>query len=93
MIDILDIRDWKQTGMELKTEISNAVAATQSVVIQPLPNKLIMTQAQYDMLESDPDLVGVEPKERIYITPHNAMDVIISEVDDNHNVSKYIELL
>lgn len=77
-MDILDIRDWKQTGEALKTEIGNAVKATQSIIIQPLPNKLVMTRTQYEDLEQDPEMRSFQGSvERIFITPHNAMDVIV----------------
>lgn len=79
MNNTLDIRDLTETGLELKTAIANAVADTQRYIIRTLPDKLIMTQVQYDILEDDPDLVGTIPNERIYITPHNAMDCIIRE--------------
>jgi len=76
----IDIRDWKQTGDELKREIDEAVKSTQSVVIRPLPNKLVMTGPQYDMLQADPEMRGFwTSQERVYITPYNAMDVVIQE--------------
>lgn len=77
-MDTLDITDWKQTGWELKIEIDKAVASTQSVIIQPLPNKIIMTKAQYDMLQHDPEMIGAyKSNEHLYKTTHNLMDVII----------------
>jgi hypothetical protein len=75
--DTIDITDWKMKDDELKLEILKAVRSTQSLVIQPLPNRLVMTKSQYDMLQPDPDLRGIYPKEQIYYTPDNAMDVII----------------
>lgn len=78
IFDTLDIRDWPQQGDALKLEIANAVASTQSVIIRELPNKLIMSQAQYQQLEHDPDLKSFPGSvDRIYVTPHNAMDVIV----------------
>lgn len=78
--DILDITPWKQKGWELKVEIENAVASTQSIIIQPLPNILIMTKAQYDDLQHDPEMIGAyQSTQHLYLTPHNVMDVVIKD--------------
>lgn len=74
----LDIRDFPQKGEALKEEITKAVASTQSVIIRTLPNKLVMTRAQYESLEHDPDLKSFEGTvDRVFVTKHNAMDVVI----------------
>lgn len=79
-MDTLDIRDFKETGAELVTAISNAVAGTQRVIIQRLPDKIVMTRVQYEQLEHDPDMQAFDGRtERIFLTPHNAMDVIVKE--------------
>lgn len=79
MSDTLDIRDFKEKDDELKIAIAQAVRDTQRLVIQPLPSKIIMTYAQFDMLQPDPDLRGLYPKEQIYMTPDNVMEVTIDE--------------
>lgn len=76
----IDIRDWRQTGQELKTAIWQAVKDTQLFVVRPLPNELVMTGDQYDMLQDDPEMQGMwQSQQRVYVTPDNAMDVIIQE--------------
>jgi hypothetical protein len=76
----IDIRDWKQQHADLKTEIVNAVKSTQSVVVRPLPDKLVMTPIQYDMLQQDPEMQGMyESNQHVYVTSENAMEVIIQE--------------
>jgi hypothetical protein len=76
--DTIDIREWKMTGDDLKKEIVNAVRDTQRYVIQTLPNKLVMTPAQYDDLQHDPEMHGFyKEQQRVYVTTENAMDVII----------------
>lgn len=76
----IDIRDWKHTGDELKREIVEAVKSTQLLIVRPLPDKLVMTGEQYDMLQSDPEMHGMwESQQRVYVTSENAMDVIIQE--------------
>ena len=75
---VLDIRDWKQKGAELVKEINEAVADTQKIIIRPLPHTLVMTGAQYDMLQDDPEMRGWHgSQQRVYVTPLNAMDVVI----------------
>lgn len=77
--DELDITHWRQKGADLHTEIVNAVKSTQSVIIQPLPNILTMTQAQYDsllLLKNMPEMY--QSKERFYYTPLNVMEVRVS---------------
>ncbi len=80
--DLLDIRHLTDTGEDLKGEILRMVSATQSpLLIMPLPNILIMTRAQYDAMQTDPDMIGdyQYSSERVYVTPLNAMDVRIVE--------------
>lgn len=72
----IDITDCKLKGAALKQEIIDRVKATQSVIIQTLPNVLILTKEQYKDLEHDPEMYGAE-KSRVYITPYNAMDLDI----------------
>lgn len=87
MSDTIDITPLKETGLELRQAIYNAVQDTQSaVLLTPLPNILIMTFAQYENLDPYGDMVGAyQSKQRIYITRHedgkplNAMDVVVKD--------------
>jgi len=80
----IDIRDSKLKDNELKAEIVRMVEATQGLVTRPLPDKLIMTKAQFEMLsgemigahDSDGSVI-ISATERIYITPKNVMDVVV----------------
>lgn len=83
---VLDITHLKLKGAALTQEIENMVGATQKLIIQPLPNELLMTQAQFEDLikrtgkdftedeESNP-----QPKEQIYRTKHNCMDIRVRD--------------
>lgn len=75
--DTIDITDCKLKGEELVTEIADRVKATQAVIIRTLPNKLVMRPDQYDELQHDIDMHGNYEEEAVFITPHNAMDVIV----------------
>lgn len=76
----LDITDWKQTGDALKLEISNAVLATQSTLIQDLPSELLMTATQFIDLSDDPDMLPMHgTTEKLWLTPHNVMEIIVKE--------------
>jgi len=78
--DYIDITPLKETGQALKQAIFNAVKDTQGVILAPLPNVLIMTKAQYDELDPDPEMQkAYKSKDRIYITPLNAMDVVVKD--------------
>lgn len=83
----IDITDWKQNTLEtLAKAIEDAVADTQRVVIRELPNRLVMTPAQYDILQEDPMMQKFyKSNEHVYVTKHNAMDVIIRGFDDQGN--------
>ena len=74
----LDITDLKEHGLALHEAICNAVKDTQSIVIRQLPNILLMTLAQYQELDPLGDMNGAaNAKQRIYMTPLNAMDVVV----------------
>lgn len=76
----LDITDWKQKDDDLRREIVNAVLSTQAVLVQPLPDQLVMTKAQFDMLDTDPRMQAMyQSTERLYVTPHNAMEVVVKQ--------------
>lgn len=77
----LDIRDCKLIGNDLKLEIVNRVKETQRLVLQPLPDMLILTKVQYEDLEDDPRMMPMyASKARIYITSENAMELDIREI-------------
>lgn len=74
----IDIRDWKQTGAELKAAIEQAVKDTQSVIIRELPHIIVMTGMQYDDLQDDPEMRGFwTDQSRVYSTQYNVMEVVI----------------
>lgn len=78
--NVLDITDLKETGVELMQAIHDAVKDTQSVIITTLPNVLIMTSAQFESLDPYGEIVSTyRSKDRVYITPLNAMDVVIKD--------------
>lgn len=74
----LDIRDFKERGYELKIAIANAVQDTQRVIIRTLPDVIIMTKKQFKMLRNDEEMQHTtDYKEHLYLTPHNAMEVVV----------------
>lgn len=80
-MDTLDITPLKETGLALKQAILNAVKDTQSaVLLTPLPNKLVMTAKQFAELDPLGGMqMAYQSEERIYMTPLNAMDVVIKD--------------
>ena len=75
--EILDMRDATDLlGKELADLITRSVAKTQSFILAPLPNWLILSHKQFDSL-----LDYTQPMEegnadgRIFITPYNVMEV------------------
>lgn len=77
----LDMRVSRETGEELKAEILESVSATQRFLQTTLPDRLIVTQRQFLSLQHD--LTEMDhTTDRLYITPMNAMYVVIDrEVD------------
>lgn len=71
----LDIRDFKQHGLELSEAILQAVKDTQSVIIRELPNVLKMTTQQFEMLKSSPEMMSTNAKEYLWRTPMNIMEI------------------
>lgn len=80
MIKTIDATDFKETGVKLMEAIEKAVGDTQRLIIQPLPDQLQLTPAQYDELST---LAGFIPtadrKKRIYLTKYNAMEVEVKQ--------------
>lgn len=81
----LDITDWKQHGQALHEAIDSAVSDTQAWILQPLPNHLVMTQAQFLDLDKlsgnmqemhDYDEFGrlTSSTDRLYVTSKNVME-------------------
>lgn len=88
--DTIDISDLKETGPELHQAICNAVKDTQGIIMTPLPNVLVMTVAQYIDLDPYGDMIGAyRSKQRIYITPLNAMDIVVK---DPQNLPDYAHI-
>ena len=78
--DILDITDQKETGIQLRQVIIEAVRSTQGIVLAPLPNILLMTQKQYDSLLKQQNMIEkYQSTERMYVTPYNVMEVRIKD--------------
>lgn len=82
----IDIRDWKEKGEELKTAITNAVKETQSVIIRALPDKLIMTEDQYNDLSGAPEMLPMHDANGkstqqffLYRTEHNVMEIEVKD--------------
>ena len=78
-MDTLDIRSMREKGRALHTAIENAVGGTQKVLIRPLPSLLVMTRDQYnDLLLLSGQMIEMENStDRIYMTKHNVMEVIV----------------
>lgn len=80
-MDTVDITNLQLHGKELTDQIHQAVKDTQRYIIRPLPNKLVMRPDQFDELQHDPDMLGdYEPENHVFLTPMNAMDVVIKIV-------------
>jgi len=80
MTKVLDITDAKETGLMLKQAILSAVKDTQRIILAPLPDQLLMTKDQYDMLQDDPDMQKMYQSDNLlYITPLNAMEVKVKQ--------------
>lgn len=88
--EYIDITPEREVDREkLRAIIFNAVKDTQSaVLLAPLPHLLVMTKAQYDILDPDPDdpevddpyiVAAYRSKDRIYLTPLNAMDIVVKD--------------
>lgn len=78
----LDITDFKETGVELNKAITQAVKDTQRVLVHALPDRLQMTQTQYNILSGNPEMqpmvneFGENTQEfYLYQTPMNVMEV------------------
>ena len=79
--DILDITEWAGKKRRLTTLISKEIY--QKHLDNVLPYKIRMTEAQYKHLRNTPEFGDKkewrykEPHDRIYMTPYNAMEVIV----------------
>lgn len=72
---ILDITGFKENTLEsLHQAIVHAVKDSQRVLIQEHYSELLMTQAQYDLLQPDMDLM-YRSDTYLYRTPLNIMEV------------------
>jgi hypothetical protein len=78
--DTIDITPLTQTGMELQQAIFDAVKDTQGAIMTPLPNVLVMSAEQFQ--DQDPlggMIMAYKSKDRVYITPYNAMDIVVKD--------------
>jgi 2-oxo-4-hydroxy-4-carboxy--5-ureidoimidazoline (OHCU) decarboxylase len=77
----LDIRDYKQkTGDTLAKAIEQAVKDTQSVVVRAYPDRLVLTQKQYNLLARKPEMHTIEAEGQdyyLYRTKYNIMELEI----------------
>jgi hypothetical protein len=79
--DKLDITEWEGKMQRLQTRIDKEVH--QRHLDDTLPYKLIMTMEQYEMLKNTIEFGGkgewrtYKPHQRVYVTPDNAMEIII----------------
>lgn len=77
---VLDVTLYKQKGVELAKEIEQAVRATQSLIIRPLPSQLVVTLDQYKdlmVISGLIHLIGDDDTGRLYKTKYNVMEVYI----------------
>lgn len=76
----LDITSWKQKGSELATAIEQAVKDTQSTLVQPYPDELKLTQAQYNLLKPGLLNQGHYNNQEFYLyqTKYNVMELKIT---------------
>jgi len=73
---VLDITPLKEKGDDLKKMIIQGVKDTQKYVVQQLPNELLMTKAQYKMLQQDKSMMHAhESEDHLYMTPDAVMEV------------------
>jgi hypothetical protein len=76
----LDITELREHGVALHEAICNAVKDTQGLILAPLPDVLVMTARQYEELDPLGGMASAyQSKDRIYMTPMNAMDVVVKD--------------
>lgn len=71
----LYMNDKKLLGRELVDEIVKDVKSTQTFAGYNLPDRLMLTQAQYESIETDTEELGAEG--RMFVTPYNVMEVFV----------------
>ena len=77
----LDITNLKETGADLIAAILQGVKDTQRTIIQDLPNELLITKAQFNMLQTQPEMYDMFASgEYFYRTPRNVMEVVVKGV-------------
>lgn len=86
----IDITDSKNTGVALALEIQEKVKDTQQFIIQPLPDKVMMTEAQFDSLQFNPDTAD-QFVDRMFVTDLNVMEVVIVNFDLDKRLNKALE--
>lgn len=82
--NILDIRDFKEKGDDLRKVILDAVEDTQRVLVRPYPDRLVLTKDQYNELARTDGMSKMyDPIQSIgqeffmYQTKHNVMEIEI----------------
>jgi hypothetical protein len=99
----LDVRISPKLGTELADDIRESVEWTQKFIQMTLPDRLIVTQKQFaSLVNFTTEMYATE--ERVFITPLNAMQVVIDrEVDivdsieavlkdvDEHNINDHVD--
>ena len=77
MFNILDITSWMEKGQDLHDRIVKVVKSyAKSKLIIELPNKLVMSQKQYDDLSVLSGMYDVYyTEDKMYQTPYNVMEI------------------
>lgn len=74
----MDIRHYKLSPEKLREQIIEDVKASQIFVGRHLPDKLIMTKDQFEILENDMERMQ-ETEWRFYKTKYNVMEVHVDQ--------------
>jgi hypothetical protein len=70
----LDITEYRLSLPKLKEKIIEDIKSTQMFDSRHLPDKILMTEDQFKLLDDDVEAYGSE-KHRFYRTPYNLMQV------------------
>lgn len=91
---VLDITDIKKKSKEdLKKDIIEGIKDTQRVIIQQLPNELLMRVDQYKLLQDDPEMKHAFTSDNhLYWTPDAVMEVrVLNMTIQGNDLDKNIE--
>ena len=92
----LDMRVSSAVGEDLAAEIVHSIDHSQTFIMTTLPDQLIVTQKQFFSLQPYTEQM-YNTTDRMYVTPRNAMEVIIDRnidtIDEVENVIAETEAL